>query len=222
MAAKKIAYKGTSYYLISLDMNPDDRGSDSVLGRVKANAVGSEYVFTAGGVAASKTRLTSTVRKDLGFLSFAFDSKGPSIIEGWIPHVSANGTASVWQPEDEKGSIESHVKAKKLDNLWQLQNKKPKWDASHGGHVLCFHGRVTESSVKNFQLCCLDAPDHDPEEVVLQFGKVGKDKFTLDLSWPLSPLQALCACVASLDGKIADRKGYEFIKSTKKYFFGGD
>ena len=32
--------------------------------------------------------------------------------------------------------------------------QRPKWDDSVGGHVLNFHGRVTKSSVKNFQLGC--------------------------------------------------------------------
>ncbi len=48
-------------------------------------------------------------------------------------------------------------------------------------------GRVTESSVKNFQLCCAELDD--PDEVVLQFGRVGKHKFTMDLKYPISPLQ---------------------------------
>ncbi len=48
-------------------------------------------------------------------------------------------------------------------------------------------GRVTESSVKNFQLCCASA--EDPDQVVLQFGRVGKHKFNMDLRFPLSPMQ---------------------------------
>jgi hypothetical protein len=91
-----------------------------------------------------------------------------------------------------------------------LQNKKPKWDEQHGGHVLNFQGRVTESSVKNFQLCILDSDE--PEQIILQFGRVSKQKFTMDLLFPLSPFQAFSICVACLDGKIADRKGYEYIK----------
>jgi hypothetical protein len=41
--------------------------------------------------------------------------------------------------------------------------------------------------VKNFQLCCGELDD--AEEVVLQFGRVGKNRFTMDLKYPLSPLQ---------------------------------
>jgi hypothetical protein len=41
--------------------------------------------------------------------------------------------------------------------------------------------------VKNFQLCCASA--EDPDQVVLQFGRVGKHKFNMDLRFPLSPMQ---------------------------------
>jgi tubby and related proteins len=50
-------------------------------------------------------------------------------------------------------------------------------------------GRVTESSVKNFQLTCVGSEGVDPDQVVLQFGRVGKNKFNMDLRYPLSPMQ---------------------------------
>ena len=55
------------------------------------------------------------------------------------------------------------------------------------------------ASVKNFQLV-------DPEEqnvVILQFGRVGKDEFTMDLQWPMSPLQAFAITMSSFDSKFA-------------------
>jgi hypothetical protein len=39
MAAKKKATSKTSYYLISLDRDPEDRGSETVLGKIRGNAV---------------------------------------------------------------------------------------------------------------------------------------------------------------------------------------
>jgi tubby and related proteins len=103
----------------------------------------------------------------------------------------------------------------------EFHNKKPRFDATHGGHVLNFKGRVTESSVKNFQLTCISLEsEEDREDVLLQFGKVAKNKFTLDFSWPLSPLQAFGICIASLDGKLADRKGYEFVRKSANFLFG--
>ena len=55
------------------------------------------------------------------------------------------------------------------------------------------------ASVKNFQL----VTPEDEDSVILQFGRVGKDLFTLDLQWPLSPLQAFGLALSSLDSKLA-------------------
>lgn len=106
--------------------------------------------------------------------------------------------------------MEARIAARQYDKMLQLENKKPRWDDAHGGHVLNFQGRVTESSVKNFQMIVADSSFGD--EVVLQFGRVGKNKFTMDLRYPLNPFQAFAICVACLDNKLADRKGYEFVK----------
>lgn len=83
--------------------------------------------------------------------------------------------------------------------------------------MLNFQGRVTESSVKNFQLCS----NETNEDVVLQFGRVGKEKFTMDVKYPLSPFQAFAICVACMDGKIADRQGYDMLRRITGGTFGG-
>ena len=80
-----------------------------------------------------------------------------------------------------------------------LRNKEPKWNASLNAYCLNFNGRVTEASVKNFQLVTADNPD----AVVLQFGKTSDTCFTCDFSWPLSPLQAFSICLSSFDHKLA-------------------
>lgn len=211
MSAKKKAAKQTSYYLISLDMDPqDDRGSETVLGKIRGNSVGSRYIITDHGIAPEKTAAPSMFRKEFCVVGFEFDSGGPSRIDAWIPMVSPSGVPSVWQPDGDSSSMEAKIDEKNLDRITYLHNKQPKWDEAHGGHVLNFQGRVTESSVKNFQLCSPDADD--AEEVLLQFGRVGKHKFNMDLKFPLSPLQAFGICIACMDGKIADRKGYEYLK----------
>jgi tubby-related protein 1 len=211
MAAKKKSGKGTSYYLVSAEMDPDDRGSDSVLGKVRANGVGSRYMFTDHGLAPDKTESVSFLRKELGIVDFEFDSGGPSKINAWVPRATPSGTTQLWQPRRESDFMEACIDADRTtDRLIRLVNKKPKWDEAHGGHVLNFQGRVTEASVKNFQLCCANMEDSDG--VVLQFGRVAKDRFTLDLKYPMSPFQAFCICVACMDGKIADRKGYEYMR----------
>ena len=81
-----------------------------------------------------------------------------------------------------------------------LKNKPPKWNEQVGAYVLNFNGRVTRASVKNFQLY---NPAVDQEAVVMQFGRVGKDAFTMDYQHPLCALQAFGIALSSFDYKIA-------------------
>lgn len=64
MSARKMTVKSTSYYLVSLDHDPtDDRGDESVLGKIRGNAVGSQYLITDAGLPPDKTVTPSMLRK---------------------------------------------------------------------------------------------------------------------------------------------------------------
>ncbi|KAL8540636.1 hypothetical protein ACS0TY_002039 [Phlomoides rotata] len=96
-----------------------------------------------------------------------------------------------------------------------LKNKSPRWHEQLQCWCLNFRGRVTVASVKNFQLIAAAQPaatsgpaasqpgpsDHD--KIILQFGKVGKDMFTMDYRYPLSAFQAFAICLSSFDTKLA-------------------
>ncbi|KAH9612787.1 hypothetical protein KSS87_012591 [Heliosperma pusillum] len=87
-----------------------------------------------------------------------------------------------------------------------LKNKSPRWHEQLQCWCLNFRGRVTVASVKNFQLVAAvephhNIPDSEQERVILQFGKIGKDIFTMDYSYPLSAFQAFAICLSSFDTK---------------------
>ncbi|KAH9309318.1 hypothetical protein KI387_037229 [Taxus chinensis] len=89
-----------------------------------------------------------------------------------------------------------------------LKNKAPRWHEQLQCWCLNFHGRVTVASVKNFQLVAAVDPSRpgaqvDQDVVLLQFGKVGKDMFTMDYRQPLSAFQAFAICLTSFGTKIA-------------------
>merc|ERR1711870_95645 len=84
------------------------------------------------------------------------------------------------------------------DYIDTFQNRQPKWNDQIGAYVLNFNKRVTEASVKNFQLIS----STDPETVSLQFGRVGKEVFNLDFRYPISPFQAFAMCLSSFDYKL--------------------
>ncbi|KAF9604014.1 hypothetical protein IFM89_039436 [Coptis chinensis] len=87
-----------------------------------------------------------------------------------------------------------------------LKNKAPRWHEQLQCWCLNFRGCVTIASVKNFQLVAAVEPSHnvtqeEQEKVILQFGKIGKDIFTMDYCYPLSAFQAFAICLSSFDTK---------------------
>ncbi|KAF6777021.1 hypothetical protein AHF37_03991 [Paragonimus kellicotti] len=66
-------------------------------------------------------------------------------------------------------------------------------------YVVNFYGRVTQASVKNFQI----VHDADVNYVIMQFGRVAEDLFTMDYAYPMCALQAFGIALSSFDGKLA-------------------
>ena len=60
-------------------------------------------------------------------------------------------------------------------------------------------GRVTQASVKNFQI----VHDTDPDYIIMQFGRVAEDIFTMDFRYPMCALQAFGIALSSFDSKLA-------------------
>ena len=54
--------------------------------------------------------------------------------------------------EQEHESLLSKWQNKNLENLIELHNRAPVWNDDTQSYVLNFHGRVTQASVKNFQI----------------------------------------------------------------------
>ena len=105
----------------------------------------------------------------------------------------------MWRPTRKGDEMIQRYKDQDMTGLIKLINKPPRWNDQVGAYVLNFNGRVTMASVKNFQLVADD--DHD--SILLQFGRVGKDLFTMDFAHPLSPIQAFAICLSSFDSKLA-------------------
>jgi len=62
---------------------------------------------------------------------------------------------------------------------------------------LNFHGRVAQGSQKNFQF----VDSYDDNKIYLQCGKVDKDRFILDFSFPFSIVQAFGICLSAFEWK---------------------
>jgi hypothetical protein len=72
--------------------------------------------------------------------------------------------------------------------------------------VLYFNGRVEKGSKKNFQI--MDENDSNSfnligidSSIILSFGKKKKNSYAMDLTYPLSLVQALGICISTLASK---------------------
>ena len=225
MTSKKKPQNKTSNYLITMDQNDMKKTGRGYLGKLRSNFVGTEFQIFDNGLNPKDTDPEETsdgksVRLEMGSIIYAANvlgSRGPRKMQVALPGLDEEDHIIPWKD----GSCESNnvtnnsnttnnnnyssddiltrMKERNLKDLNYLINKPPRWNEQVGAYVLNFNGRVTMASVKNFQLV-------DPDEqnaVVLQFGRVGKDDFTMDLQYPISPFQAFAVTLSSFDSKIA-------------------
>ncbi len=87
-------------------------------------------------------------------------------------------------------------------------NKPPKWNECKladltfievQAFVLNFNGRVDKASVKNFQLI----DEYDDNHIYMQFGRIGKDDFNMDVAFPISLFYAFAIGLTSFEFKFA-------------------
>lgn len=207
MCSKKRPNNKTSNYLISKKENDLARDSPNYLGKLRSNFVGTEFqVFDNGTSPDDEDKdggESSETRRELGAITYApnvLGSRGPRKMQAVIPAVDESNTIMSWrQHRGSEGEMLQRIKDRNFKDLYYFINKPPRWNEQVGAYVLNFSGRVTMASVKNFQLV-------DPDEqnaIILQFGRVGKDQFTMDMQWPMSPFQAFAITLSSFDSKIA-------------------
>lgn len=153
----------------------------------------------AGGSVPGQPELLTRSLED-SFRSVSFSKS----LDHSVEFSSARFSEIVGPRDDEDGKTRPLV----------LKNKPPRWHEQLQCWCLNFRGRVTVASVKNFQLIAATQPaagaptpsqptPPELDKIILQFGKVGKDMFTMDYRYPLSAFQAFAICLSSFDTKLA-------------------
>ena len=92
------------------------------------------------------------------------------------------------------------------DTCLLLRTRQPKWNESLEAWTMDFKGRVKKASKKNFQLISqtrMDDGTPDEDNVLMLFGKVSRDRFSLDFAPPLSVVQALAIALTTFTDKLA-------------------
>ncbi|XP_031467401.1 tubby-related protein 3 isoform X3 [Phasianus colchicus] len=205
LAGRKRKKSKTSNYVISVDPTDLSREGESFIGKLRSNLMGTKFTVYDHGVSPIKAQgqvEKAHTRQELAAIYYetnVLGFKGPRKMSVIIPGMNMNHKRIPVQPQNENESLLSKWQTKDLENLIELHNKAPVWNDDTQSYVLNFHGRVTQASVKNFQI----VHDNDPDYIVMQFGRVAEDVFTLDYNYPLCALQAFAIGLSSFDSKLA-------------------
>ncbi|XP_025904703.1 tubby-related protein 3, partial [Nothoprocta perdicaria] len=205
LAGRKRKKSKTSNYLISVDPTDLSREGESFIGKLRSNLMGTKFTVYDHGVNPVKAQglvEKAHTRQELAAICYetnVLGFKGPRKMSVIIPGMNMNHKRIPIRPQSEHESLLSKWQSKNLENLIELHNKAPVWNDDTQSYVLNFHGRVTQASVKNFQI----VHDNDPDYIVMQFGRVAEDVFTLDYNYPLCALQAFAIGLSSFDSKLA-------------------
>ncbi|XP_069930256.1 tubby-related protein 1 [Oryctolagus cuniculus] len=205
LAGRKRKRSKTANYLISSDPTNLSRGGENFIGKLRSNLLGNRFTVFDNGQnpqrGGSGTDVGS-LRQELAAVIYetnVLGFRGPRRMTVIIPGMSADNERVPIRPRNASDGLLVRWQNKTLESLIELHNKPPIWNEDSGSYTLNFQGRVTQASVKNFQIVHADDPDY----IVLQFGRVAEDAFTLDYRYPLCALQAFAIALSSFDGKLA-------------------
>ncbi|XP_071319478.1 tubby protein homolog isoform X2 [Trachinotus anak] len=205
MAGRKRKKCKTSNYLISTDATNLSRDTNCYIGKLRSNVLGTKFTVYDGGENPEKKpfiKECESVRQELAAICYetnVLGFKGPRKMTVIIPGMLDNDERVSIHPKNDLETLLVRHANGNTDKLVTLVNKSPSWNEQTQSYVLNFHGRVTQASVKNFQII---HPDND-DYIVMQFGRVAEDVFSMDYSFPMCALQAFAITLSSFDGKLA-------------------
>ncbi|XP_027145084.1 tubby protein homolog [Larimichthys crocea] len=205
MAGRKRKKCKTSNYLISTDPTNLSRDTNCYIGKLRSNVLGTKFTVYDGGENPEKKpfiKECESVRQELAAICYetnVLGFKGPRKMTVIIPGMMENDERVSIRPKSELETLLVRHANSNTDKLVTLMNKSPSWNEQTQSYVLNFHGRVTQASVKNFQIIHPDNEDY----IVMQFGRVAEDVFSMDYSFPMCALQAFAITLSSFDGKLA-------------------
>jgi tubby-related protein 1 len=201
LAARKRKNAKGANYVITMSRTNFDPAGDQVVGKLRSNISGTTFTLYGAGVNPKKAGQNDTVREELASVFYKTNIlgyKGPRQMKVVIPQILPSGVARVFRPEKPEEGLASRFDSDQLDDLIILNNRQPTWNEKTRAYVLNFNGRVTQASVKNFQLI---SPALDTEYVILQMGRTSASQFTCDYAYPLTCLQAFAIALSSFDNK---------------------
>lgn len=215
LAGRKRKKCTTSTYLLTTDPTDLSRGSEHTVASLRSNVMGTAFTLSRGEAGERSTSPGHSLS------SRACSSSGGSTSPAsWPPgdHLGPDLAAVIYKPNvlgmsgprkmrvvlprsgetPRRGLLDSY-RERMTEGVVVLASKEAEWDKVLNSYVLNYHGRASQASVKNFQLCHHSSPDY----ILMQLGRIDTNIFIMDFRAPLSALQAFAIALSSFDCKLA-------------------
>ncbi|GMH82213.1 hypothetical protein TL16_g09184 [Triparma laevis f. inornata] len=183
------------------------RHGDHYIGQMKSTLAGTQFHLYDDGISKSEggSILAELERKQKALLVYQTNVLGrvPNAMNIVIPRPGLDNEFRDDATGD-KNQIDSSGMYKaysnnERDKFVMMETKKPKWNPKMEAWTMDFKGRAKLASKKNFILV---DPTVD-ERVLMMFGKVTKNRWSLDYSPPMNPLTCLFVALTAFSSKLA-------------------
>jgi len=151
-------------------------------------------------------------REELAAVRFRKPDDSPRRMEVALPRVADDGSRQECRPGKDGGGLwrawEPGTPARSQEDpggFHRLSSAGATWDEEGKCYAMDFFGRVTLASSRNFQLVAADTDfGAEGNDLRMQFGRCSWHVFSLDVAFPLSPLQAFAIALSTFDARIAE------------------
>jgi len=193
LASRRRVKSSTCSYILSADPSNMSCSGAAFRGLLNSNILGTQFKVL-GRKVPRKTNLKllpvrSSRRSELAAIIYdqnVLGFNGPRLMKVLLPRPEeSNEQVTELQVTGDNDGLVERFHNGNISEMLILANKSPQWSCESQNYILNFHGRVTRASVKNFQI----VSESDPDNVIMQFGKVGADIFTMDFRYPLCAIQ---------------------------------
>jgi len=208
LTSRRRIKSSTCSYIMSADPSNMSCSGAAFRGLLDSNLLGTQFRIFGRKIRRKSGNIYNPVkpggrRCELGSIIYdknVLGFNGPRLMKVILPQPITNGNLiDIMNMTDRNVDLIEKYNSGEDDDLLVLSNKPPTWSSESQSYVINFHGRVTRASVKNFQIVSAS----DPSQVIMQFGKVGADVFTMDFRYPLCAIQAFGIALSSCISKLA-------------------
>ena len=188
LSAHKIKKKLRSNYIISSDY--ENNNNDNIIGQLNSNLFRNEFILYNNGISPKKFNENENnfLRKYLVQIKFKNENNF-KIGHIYIPKYGYDKNQFYNKDKDKNDKL-SNLDSK---DIIVYQNETPELDVFKGYYVNNFSSRVKEKSENNFRIV-----DKVTNHTILECGKISDNAFSMDFSYPFSPLEAFGICVSFL------------------------